>query len=65
MLLLTIFLIGFGMTIIGFINMIFYLNYLSVGLSFMDYLHLVVTRFECLIGVIGLMMISLIIFKGR
>jgi len=60
-----LFLVGFGFSIIGFIYIIFYLNYLTIGYSFTEYLILIMTRIECLLAIIGLLFISIAIFmKG-
>ena len=56
------YLIGFGLSIIGFMYIISYLNYLSVGYTFIDYLKLIITRIECLLAPIGLIIICLSIF---
>lgn len=65
MLRLSLFLIGFGLSTIGFVYIITYLNYLSVGYSFLEYLELIFTRFECLLAVIGIILISLVVLtKG-
>ena len=58
-----LFLVGFGFSIIGFIYIIMYLNYLSIGYSFSNYLNLIITRIECLLAPIGLLLISIAIFK--
>ena len=60
-----LFLVGFGFSIIGFIYIICYLNYLTIGYSFVEYLILIMTRIECLLAIIGLLFISIAIFmKG-
>lgn len=59
-----LFLFSFGMSVIGFTYIIIYLNLLSMGYSFSDYLVFILTRFECLISVIGLFIVSIIIL-GR
>ena len=41
-----LFLIGFGLSIIGFIYLIMYLNYLSIGYTFIDYVEFVIKRIE-------------------
>ena len=59
------FLIGFGFAIIGFMYIIMYLNYLEIGYSYLEYLQLIFTKFECLLAVIGILIISLVVFlKG-
>ncbi len=63
---IVIFLVGFGLSIIGFIYIIAYLNYLSIGYSFINYLMFIVTRIECLLAPIGLVLVSTAIFmKGN
>lgn len=60
-----LFLFGFGLSIIGFIYIIMYLNYLSIGYSFLDYLRFIITRIECLVSILGIIIINLAIFmKG-
>ena len=59
------FLFGFGLSVIGFVYIIAYLNYLSIGYSFTDYLKFIITRIECLISMIGIILINLAVFmKG-
>lgn len=59
------FLIGFGLAIIGFMYIIMYLNYLEIGYTYLEYLELISTRFECLLAIIGILIISLVVFlKG-
>ena len=57
-----LFLVGFGLSIIGFIYIIAYLNYLSIGYSFIDYLRLISSKIECLLAPLGLIFISTSIF---
>lgn len=56
------FLIGFGLTIIGGIYMISYLNLLTIGYNFLEYVHFIVRRIECLSAFAGMLFISLSIF---
>jgi len=59
------FLIGFGLSIIGFMYIIMYLNYLEIGYTYLEYLKLISTRFECLLSILGVLIISLVVFlKG-
>ena len=62
---IVLFLLGFGLSIIGFIYIITYLNYLTIGYSTRDYLILIFTRKECLLSIIGLLMMVIVIFKKR
>ena len=60
-----LFLVGFGLSIIGFMYITAYLNYLSIGYSFLEYLKLIINKIECLLAPIGLVLLSISIFmKG-
>lgn len=48
------FLIGFGLTVIGFVYMISYLNLLSLGYNFLEYVHFIFSRIECLYAFMGI-----------
>lgn len=63
MLLIFLFLIGFGLAIIGSMYIILYLNYLTIGYTFLEYLKLISLRFECWFFIIGLLILTLVIFK--
>ncbi len=65
MLKLMIFLIGFGFSLIGFIYIISYLNYLTIGYTIGEYLKLVITKPECLLAFLGLFLLSIVIFRKR
>ena len=56
------FLIGFGVTVIGFVYIISYLNLMSIGYNFLEYVNFIIRRIECLYAVIGIMIIVLDIF---
>lgn len=56
------FLVGFGLTVIGFVYSISYLNLLSLGYNFLDYVHFISRRIECIYALIGMILISLSIF---
>ena len=58
------FLIGFGLSIIGFMYIIMYLNYLEIGYTYLEYLKLILGRSECLLALIGLLIISIVFLKG-
>lgn len=58
-----LFLIGFGFTIIGFMYIITYLNFMTIGYNFTEYLAFIGTRFECLLAIIGIILITIVIFK--
>ena len=59
------FLIGFGFSTIGFTFMISYLNLLSLGYNFSEYVHFICSSPVCLIGPIGLIIIALVIFLPK
>lgn len=60
------FLFGFGLMVIGFTYMIMYLNILTIGYSFTEYLSYVFQRYECLLTIIGFIIINISIYaKGR
>lgn len=47
------FLLGFGLTVIGCVYIISYLNLMTVGYNFSNYVHFITGRIECLYAVIG------------
>lgn len=57
-----IFLIGFGLTVIGSVFSISYLNLLAIGYNFMEYVNFISRRIECLYAVIGSILIVVAIF---
>lgn len=59
---ITIFLIGFGLSTIGFVFIISYLNILTIGYNFIEYVNFIIRRPECLIGPVGLIMTFLSIY---
>lgn len=56
------FLIGFGFSVIGFVFMISYLNLMTVGYNFKEYVHFISRSMECLIGPVGLLITFLSIY---
>ncbi len=59
---LFVFLFGFGLAISGGISIIAYLNLLTTGSSFSEYLMFISHRLECYLFVIGIVLISLSIY---
>ncbi len=51
------FLVGFGLTLIGCIYIIIYLNLTTIGYNFFDYVKFIIRRPECLVSIIGLILI--------
>lgn len=64
---LFIFLIGFGFTVLGSIYIISYLNLISFGYKFSEYVNFIIRRVECIYMVIGfiLIIISISAMKGE
>lgn len=56
------FLVGFGLTIIGGIYIISYMNLMTIGYNFTEYVKFIIRRIECLYAVIGLLLIFLTIY---
>ena len=59
-----LFLLGFGLSVIGFTYIIGYLNLLTMGYSFFEYIIFISKRYECIIAIVGFLMITFAIFKG-
>lgn len=60
-----IFLSGFGLCVIGLSYVILYLNLLSIGYNFFEYVKFIIRRVECLNLLFGiLLMLISIFFKG-
>ena len=56
-----LFLLGFGLSVIGFMYVISYLNLLTIGYNFSYYVYFIIRRIECLYSVIGLVLIYIAI----
>ena len=61
---LFIFLFGFGLTTIGFIYIICYLNLLTIGYNFLDLVNFIIRRVECLNAIFGIIIMYLSINIG-
>ena len=59
-----LFLIGFGLTTIGFVYIISYLNLLYIGYNFLEYVNFIIRRIECLNAIIGIILMIIAIFIG-
>lgn len=61
------FLIGFGLTTIGCVYIIVYLNLFSIGYNFFEYVNFIIRRFECLMTLLGIfiMFITTILPGGK
>jgi hypothetical protein len=62
---LLFFLIGFGLTVIGSVFIILYMNLMVIGYSFMEYVNFIIRRPETYYALIGFIILNLSIFiKG-
>ena len=59
-----LFLVGFGISIIGFAYIISYLNLLTIGYNFLEYVNFIIRRFECLNAFLGICLILISIYTG-
>ena len=59
-----LFLLGFGLTTIGFVYIICYLNLLTIGYNFMDFVNFIIRRIECLNAIFGIIIMYLSITIG-
>lgn len=57
------FLVGFGLTLIGSIYIIIYLNLTTIGYNFLEYVNFIIRQPECLIAIVGIILIFLSIPK--
>lgn len=60
----TLFLLGFGLTTIGFVYIICYLNLLTIGYNFIDFVNFIIRRIECLNSIFGIIIMYLSINIG-
>lgn len=56
------FLLGFGLTVIGSVYVIMYMNLMTIGYNFAQYVNFISRRIECLYVPIGLTILFLTIF---
>lgn len=57
--------IGFGLAVSGGVSLIMYLNLLTTGMTFTDYIVFVSTRVECYLFLLGILVITLSIYIPR
>lgn len=57
--------IGFGLAVSGGVSLIIYLNLLTTGMTFSDYILFVSTRVECYLFLLGILIITLSIYIPR
>jgi hypothetical protein len=59
------FLIGFGFMLIGSVNIIIYMNFMTVGYTFNEYVNFIIRSSEFVLVIVGFIIINLCIFiKG-
>lgn len=51
------FLLGFGLTVVGCVYIITYLNLLTLGYNFSEYVNFISRRIECIYALIGIVML--------
>ena len=52
-------LFGFGLTTIGFVYIICYLNLFTLGYNFIDFVNFIIRRIECLNAIFGIIIMIL------
>ncbi|MBQ1812513.1 MAG: hypothetical protein II119_01000 [Bacilli bacterium] len=57
--------IGILLVVVGITSIILYLNLLSIGCSFFEYLNFIIRRLECINLIIGLIIIYITAFIGE
>lgn len=58
------FLVGFGLTIVGSVYIICYLNLMTIGYNFNEYVNFISRRLECYYAVIGIIVMILSLILG-
>ena len=59
-----LFLIGFGLTLIGGIYIICYLNLFNIGYNFLNYVYFISRRIECINFILGILIMYFSIYIG-
>ncbi|MFV0249857.1 MAG: hypothetical protein ACK5HP_02340 [Bacilli bacterium] len=59
------FLIGFGLTVIGSVYIISYLNLLTIGYNFSQFVNFIIRRIECIYTLFGIVIIALTIYLPK
>jgi len=58
-----LFITGFFLSVIGFTFIITYLNLLTIGYTFFEYLSFIIKRIECIIAIVGIIFINISLYK--
>lgn len=59
---LFVFLVGFGLAVVGGVSVIAYLNVIPMGFSYIDYFLFISKKIECNFLIIGIFLITLSIY---
>ena len=59
-----LFLLGFGLTTIGSVYIICYLNLFSIGYNFFEYVNFIIRRVECMNALVGIIVMILSLTIG-
>lgn len=59
---LALFLIGFGLTVLGGVSCIMYLNLLTAGWTLKEYASFIIGRSECYLLIIGFVLMAISIY---
>ncbi len=57
-----LFLTGFGLTVIGSVYIISYLNLLTIGYNFLEYVNFISRQLECLYFALGIILMGITVF---
>jgi hypothetical protein len=60
-----LFLVGFGFMLIGSLYIIAYLNLLTIGYNFLEYVKFIISRIECWNFVLGVILIFISTCEGE
>ncbi len=60
-----VFLLGFSFTLMGLIFVICYLNLITIGYNFKEYLHFISRKFECLQVLLGILLMSVALYTKK
>lgn len=60
-----VFLFGFGLTVISLSYIILYLNLLTIGYNFLEYVNFIIRRIECINIITGLLLMIIILKGGQ
>jgi hypothetical protein len=59
------FLVGFGLIVIGFTSIIIFMNFMTVGYTFAEYVNFIIRSNEFIYTIVGFIIINMCIFiKG-